>query len=81
MEAHIVMARKGQDFTAEDATFVDSVIECLSPRPTMRRFIARWRDEETGQWQSIAILAYTYSEAQETIADLVGHTAIQVTLP
>lgn len=81
MEAHIVMARKGESFTAQDATIVQAAVECLSPRPVLRRFIARWRDEDTGVWQTIAVIAYSHSEAQGTIADLVGHTAVQVTLP
>lgn len=79
MEAHIVTTRKGLDFTADDARHLAGVVECLSPRPTIQRFVARWREEETGQWDSIAILAYTQNDALGTIVDLVGHTNVKVT--
>lgn len=49
-----------------------------APVMVLRSFAARFRDEDTGMWQSVAVIAYSANDAREIVAGLIGHYDIKV---
>lgn len=44
-----------------------------------RTFLARWREEDTGKWNCVAVIAYGESDAREIVAEMLGHYDIRIT--